>query len=85
MPLHAQTTRRIEDFDKGWKFFLGAADGAAAAGFNDASWRNLTLPHDWSIELPFDSASPTGNSGGSLRGGLGWYRKSFTVPAESKK
>jgi beta-galactosidase len=36
------------------------------------------------IELPFDSTSPTGNGGGALRGGIGWYRKTFTVPASSK-
>ena len=42
--------------------------------------RSLNLPHDWSIELPFDSTSPTGNGGGALRGGTGWYRKTFTLP-----
>lgn len=50
------------------------------AAANDASWRTLNLPHDWSVELPFDSTSPTGNGGGALRGGTGWYRKTFTLP-----
>ena len=38
----------------------------------------LTLPHDWSIELAFNSASAAGSGGGFLDGGVGWYRKSFT-------
>ncbi len=81
----AQTTARIiQDFDNSWKFYLGNAADAKEISFNDAPWRNLNLPHDWSIELPFDSTSPTGNGGGALRGGIGWYRKTFTMPASSK-
>ena len=82
---NAQTAvRTAQDFDNNWKFYLGNADNAKNISFNDASWRNLNLPHDWSIELPFDSTSPTGNSGGALRGGIGWYRKTFTIPESSK-
>jgi beta-galactosidase len=29
---------------------------------------------------PFDRNSPAGGSGGYLNGGVGWYRKTFTVP-----
>ena len=38
----------------------------------------MDLPHDWSVELPFssDCASATGY----LPGGIGWYRKTFTLP-----
>jgi beta-galactosidase len=68
-------------FTKGWKFFLGDEVAAKQPQFDDGAWRKLDLPHDWSIELPFDSASPTGTGGGSLRGGVGWYRKTFTLPA----
>ena len=77
--------RTVQDFDNNWKFYLGNADDAKSISFNDASWHTLNLPHDWSIELPFDSTSPTGNGGGALRGGIGWYRKTFTVPASSKE
>jgi beta-galactosidase len=82
--LHAQPTRMREDFDKNWTFYLGNATHAEDGAFNDASWRKLNLPHDWSIELPFDSTSPTGTGGGALRGGMGWYRKTFTLPASDK-
>src|SRR5579875_1187021 len=81
--LRAQS-RVITKFTKEWKFYLGNNDSASSPSFNDASWRVLNLPHDWSIELPFDSTSPTGNGGGALRGGLAWYRKTFTLPATSK-
>ncbi|MBV4359630.1 beta-galactosidase GalB [Pinibacter aurantiacus] len=78
-------TRNTASFNSNWKFYLGNATDPQSATFNDASWRSLDLPHDWSIELPFDSTSPTGTGGGALRGGLGWYRKTFTMPATSKE
>jgi len=76
--------RKTEDFDKGWKFFLGEANGAHNIAFSDLKWRDLTLPHDWSIEQKFDEKSPTTTSGGALAGGIGWYRKVFTIPETSK-
>jgi beta-galactosidase len=84
LALQAQPARVREDFDNNWTFHLGEVAHAKDVDFNDASWRKLNLPHDWSIELPFDSTSPTNNSGGALRGGLGWYRKTFTIPATDK-
>src|SRR4051812_38004378 len=81
----AQTkTRTQQSFNDNWKFYLGDATGANESSFNDASWRVLDLPHDWSIELPFDKDSPTATGGGALRGGVGWYRKTFAVPASYK-
>jgi beta-galactosidase len=66
-------------FDEGWKFQLGDAAGAFDPAFDDSSWRSLNLPHDWSIELPFDAKSASGT--GYLPGGIGWYRKLFATPA----
>jgi beta-galactosidase len=68
-------------FDLGWKFHLGDASGAQATAFDDSSWTSLSVPHDWSISLAFNQSSPAKDSGGYLDGGLGWYRKSFEVPA----
>ncbi len=42
----------------------------------------LNVPHDWSIEGPFDEKNPTGGAGGFLPAGVGWYRKHFTLPAD---
>ncbi len=85
--VQAQHSAGRKSFNDGWKFNLGGIANADAEGFDDSGWRKLNLPHDWSIELPFDKESPTGNGGGALRGGLGWYRKTFATPqgAEGKK
>jgi beta-galactosidase len=50
--------------------------------FNDKNWRNLDLPHDWSIEGDINHKNPMGVAGGYFPAGIGWYRKSFTVPTE---
>ena len=70
-------------FDLGWKFHLGDVSGAQGATFDDSGWTALDVPHDWSIALPFNQSSPSKDGGGYLDGGLGWYRKTFTLPASS--
>ena len=72
------------DFNKGWKFFLGDDSSAINPGFDDSHWRSLSLPHDWSIESDFIKDAPATNQGGSLPGGIGWYRKTFTLPVAAK-
>ncbi len=69
-----------ESFDFGWRFSKGDAPGAEAPAFADQAWRKLDLPHDWSIEGPYDRNAPTGGAGGFLPMGVGWYRKHFTLP-----
>lgn len=66
--------------DNDWKFFLGDDAGASATGFDDADWRSVTLPHDWSIEGKFDPKAPMGGGGGFLPAGIGWYRLHFKAP-----
>ncbi len=73
--------RKTENFDSRWRFHLGDAPGAQDVAFDDAAWRSLDLPHDWSIEGEFSEQNPAGVGGGALPGGVGWYRKTFTVPA----
>ncbi|MCB2408852.1 beta-galactosidase GalB [Hymenobacter lucidus] len=77
--------RVVAEFNKGWKFFLGDEPQAKETAFNDASWRQLTLPHDWSIEGKFDEKNPAKPEGGGLPTGIGWYRKTFTLPAANNK
>lgn len=81
--LQAQV-RTITSFNNGWKFFLGNDSTAMNEKFNDSGWRTLTLPHDWSIELPFEEKAAATTQGGALPGGIGWYRKIFTLPPASK-
>ena len=71
-------------FDQGWRFLKSDAPGAEAPTFDDSSWRALDLPHDWSIEGPFDARNPAGGAGAFLPAGIGWYRKTFTVPAANR-
>lgn len=82
--LNAQSTRTKLDFDKGWRFHLGDVNGAESISTDDADWRVLDLPHDWSVEGAFSKDNPARPEGGALPGGIGWYRKSFTIPEASK-
>lgn len=77
--------RTVIDFNKDWKFFLGDDSTAMQSGFNDAKWPKLNLPHDWSIESNFIKEAPATNQGGSLPGGIGWYRKTFTLPVSARE
>lgn len=79
--------RVVIDFNKGWKFNLGDDSAAMQPHYDDAHWRQLNLPHDWSIEGNFSQSHPATEHGGALPGGIGWYRKEFTLPplAENKK
>ena len=78
MGLTAQARER-QCFDKDWRFALGDSAIMAKADFDDSSWRLLDVPHDWAIEGDFYVGNPSGAGGGALPGGIGWYRKSFTV------
>jgi len=82
--VRAQRTRSVADFDKDWHFHLGDVVGAEDPLMKDAGWRALDLPHDWSVEGKFSKTNPATPEGGALPGGIGWYRKVFTVPATSK-
>ena len=72
-----------QDFNKGWLFHKGEAEGAEAANFDDSQWRELDLPHDWAAEGPF-SDEYNARTGGLPVHGTGWYRKHFTIDASMK-
>ncbi len=81
----AQTgNRTVQDFDAGWSFNLGDVSNGNQANFNDSKWRKLNLPHDWSIEGEFNKDNPATVDGGALPGGIGWYRKTFTLLSSAK-
>ncbi len=49
-------------------------------GFRARGYKSVQLPHDWAIESPFLPDEP--NETGKLPwNGMGWYRKTFEVPA----
>lgn len=70
LPGAANRIRQNFDFD--WQFRLG----------ENGDFREVQLPHDWSVELDFDEKA--GGASGYLPGGIGWYRKSFMIPASYK-
>ena len=78
-----QLTTEPVSFNEGWRFAKGAVVGASEMDFDDTMWRNITLPHDWAIEGPFDS-SYNARSGGLPFHGIGWYRKQFDMPEAAK-
>jgi beta-galactosidase len=76
--------RLRENFDRGWRFHKGDSPGAEVPRLSDADWRILDLPHDWSIEGPFDEKEPSSFCGAYLPTGIGWYRKRFHLPNSYK-
>jgi beta-galactosidase len=70
------------DFTQGWKFALVNTIGADAPqpSPGDSSWRDVRLPHDWSIGLDPVKGPNTTAGTAFLPGGLGWYRKTFRLP-----
>lgn len=76
-------TERMMNFNDHWRFYLGDVAGAQSPTFNDASWKDVNLPHDYSIEQAYTSSGEA--ESGYLPGGVGWYRKTFTVDPSWKR
>ncbi len=64
---------------------LGGTLPAVQAGFDDAAWQPVQLPHDWVVGLPFDRRGDESHGfkaiGPKLGNTVGWYRRSFDLPA----
>ncbi|MCC8160368.1 MAG: DUF4982 domain-containing protein [Oscillospiraceae bacterium] len=72
--------------------------GAAAVGLDDSHWQNVDLPHDFMIDGDYTQKSALSEemrqipemesidsrhfAGGSLEGGVAWYRRKFDIPAD---
>ncbi|MFO7369226.1 MAG: glycoside hydrolase family 2 TIM barrel-domain containing protein [Bacteroidales bacterium] len=87
---YSQSARKEQLFDDGWKFCLGDIKNAEKPSFNDKAWREVDLPHDWSIERlsgqktgevvgPFSKESIGTTATGYTVGGTAWYRKTFVL------
>ncbi|MGW0584208.1 glycoside hydrolase family 2 TIM barrel-domain containing protein, partial [Streptomyces sp. NPDC002920] len=82
--------RRTVPLRDGWRFALvnpggitdptGQYADAAAPGHDDSAWREVAVPHDWSIEQTPTTQNGTTSGTGFFPGGLGWYRLTFTLP-----
>lgn len=78
--LYIVQARERKCFDADWRFVLADSAHMADVDYNDSHWRKLSLPHDWAIEGDFYAGNPSGAGGGALPGGVGWYRKTFSIP-----
>jgi beta-galactosidase len=73
--------------DTGWDHvdlphdFMIAGKGQNIVVPGGRAGRATNLPAE--PEGPFDPRSPGGSSNGYLNGGIGWYRKTFTLPASA--
>ncbi len=73
-PQADSTARTHENFNAGWRFKLGAAEGAEQTDFDDRNWQTVGLPHSFSMPYFRSAAFYTGD---------GWYRKAFAIPSVS--
>ena len=75
--------KRESDFNFDWKFtLLKDTVIPKQVPLNDAEWRNIRLPHDWSVA--FDFSNEWDGATGYLPGGVGIYQKHFKTPVDIK-
>ena len=72
-------------FSESWKFHLGDLSEASEEQFDDSGWRELDIPHDWAFENGFSPDGAQEDKGGYTSGGIGWYRKHFSLIANEIK
>lgn len=70
---------RKTGFDRGWLFHYGDTVSIFNDKPDEAGWKKICLPHDWSIEPGFSKNSEGGKATGFTVGGTGWYVKKFTL------
>ena len=76
--LSAQVSFGIPNkFNADWYFILSDDSTSFKPDYDDSYWRRITLPHDWSVESA--PSQTLASCTGYLPGGIGWYRKHFTV------
>jgi len=73
--------------DANWRFHLGdlpAPDATAVLtpAYDDTTpaWKPVQLPHDYGLDVPYDP-KPDNRRRGYLPPQIGWYRKTFHIPA----
>jgi beta-galactosidase len=72
------------DFSKSGEFWFSTQK------FDDSKWRDINLPHDWAVELPFVRDEEQNSHGYKPLGrrypetSVGWYRRTFDIPKEDE-
>lgn len=75
----ALAQRQEQKLDTGWRFSKTDPGAAMQPRFDDSGWRQVRVPHDWSMDEPFRPELGSGN--GYAAGGVAWYRRTFRVDA----
>jgi len=74
--------RERVDFDFDWQFILDDNAAYSEVGVDDSQWQSVQLPHDWNITQDFDLE--IGGHAAYLPEGIGWYRKTFSLPKSAQ-
>lgn len=74
-----------QEIKESWKFHLGDVQEAYLPDYNDLSWEDVFLPHDWQINQIRNQDIPRGGSQGYFEhAGIGWYRYHFNISEDLK-
>ena len=68
-----RNVREAINFNIGWRFHKGDANGAEAVGFDDSAWNVVNAPHGLEL-VPLEASGCVNYQGPA------WYRKHFEVP-----
>lgn len=87
LSVNAFAQRSVQTLQTGWKFSKADLLAAETVSYDDSSWENVSVPHDWAIYGPFDrkhdlhvvitqnlekkSSVKTGRTGGLPYAGVG--------------
>jgi beta-galactosidase len=73
--------RATYNFNPGWKFAFGDANGADQPAFDDSAWASVSLPHTWNETDSYRAYISHSGGDRGAKTGIGWYRKHFKLPA----
>ncbi|UOB17768.1 glycoside hydrolase family 2 TIM barrel-domain containing protein [Abyssalbus ytuae] len=84
VPLSSFSQFEKQVFNEDWEFYKGGLSYTQASDLSKKdNWKLVELPHDWSIEEPFEEKWASGT--GYLPGGIAWYRKEFDLKKTKDK
>lgn len=73
--------RSMENLNRSWKFIKADPAGASSAGFDDASWETINLPHSAGYDPPTIDGEQNSVPQSSGWDGVHWYRRRFEIPS----
>lgn len=77
----SEGVRQLINFDMNWNFILNPDENILLSNPESLKWREVNLPHDWSIEGSYSENNSDWQSG-YLPAGVGYYKKKFNINKE---